>query len=154
MRSPSILAPAFLFVVLMTPTAADGQSREAADVAVGPFAVEADREGLLRIAADSCLERLVRGLASQGVAVLRRPELSEKSLTSARPAPWAVLGRVAREKEMIAVELRLMNVASGEEMRSYFNSDKDPLAAANLGKAAADRIAAFVKERKGSTPAP
>jgi hypothetical protein len=154
MRSPSILSPAFLCLMLMTPTAADGQSREMADVAVAPFAVESDGDKALRTTGDACLERLVQGLSDLGVAVLRRPELSERTLTSARPAPWALLGRVARENGVIAVELRLMDVASGEELRSYFNSDKDPQIAANVGKAAAGRIAAFVKERKISQPGP
>jgi TolB-like protein len=154
MRSPTILAPTFLFVVLMTPPAADSQTRDAADVALASFAVASDDDRALRTAADSCLERLTRGLADQGVAVVRRPALSEKTLASAGPARWAVLGRVGREKGMISVELRLMDVASGEEMRSYFNSDKDPLVVADVGKAAAGRIAAFVKEQKGSPPGP
>jgi hypothetical protein len=153
MRFPSILAPALLFLVAMSPTA-DAQSQTKADVAVAPFTVEPDGDPALRVAADSCLDRLSRGLAVHSVAVARHAQLSEKSLGSVRPTPWAVIGRVSREKGMIAAELRLMEVATGEEMRSYFHSDKDPLVVANIGEAAAARIAVFVKERKDSPPGP
>ena len=41
-----------------------------------------------------------------------------------------------------------MEVDSGKELRSYFNADKDPEAVANVGAAAAKRIAQLIRERK------
>ncbi len=122
----------------------------AAAVAVGPFSVERDSAGLLRAVADTCLERLVRGLSAQGLTVVRVPGLSEQTLQLARPALWAVLGHVVREGGQIQAELRLMDVESAEEQRSYFNADKDPDAVGNLGAAAAKRIAMAVRERKAA----
>ena len=69
--------------------------------------------------------------------------LSEKNLQSA-PASWAVLGRITQEKEQFQLELRLLEVESGEELRSYFNADKDLKVACRAVDKVAERIAAFV----------
>ena len=45
-----------------------------------------------------------------------------------------------------------MEVRTGDEMRWYFNADKNPEGIANFGEAAAGRIAAFVREKKTSRP--
>src|SRR5262245_45561585 len=119
-----------------------------ADVVVAPFTVESDSAGILRAVGDSCLERLVRGLTQLGVSVARYPELSEKTLARSRPVPLAVLGPVGRADDMIQIELRLLEVKSGDELRSYFNSDKQPDAVADIGTAAAKRIAQVVQERR------
>lgn len=121
-----------------------------ADVAVAPLAVKGDSGGILRAVADTCLERLVRELKAQAVAVVRVPQLSEHDLHLARPVPLAVLGQVERSNGQFQAELRLMDVASGEELRSYFNADRDPDALASLGTAAAKRIAQLVREQKGT----
>jgi hypothetical protein len=125
-----------------------------ADVAVARFSIETDSSGVLRALADTCLERLIRGLTEKGIAVARHPQLSEKNLHSARPVPWAVLGNLSRKQGRFSPELRLLEVESGDEMRSYFGSDKDPEVIGNLGAAAANRITLFVQERKGTRPAP
>ncbi len=117
------------------------------DVAVAPFTVESDSAGVLRAVADTCLERLVRGLTELGVSVARYPELSEKTLPRVRPVPLAVLGHVTRAEGLIQAELRLLEVESGNELRSYFNSDKAPEPVADLGSGAAKRIAQVVHER-------
>ena len=119
-----------------------------ADVAVAPFTVERDSSGNLRAVADTCLERLVRGLTAMGIAVARFPELSGKTLHLARPMPLAVLGHVDRKGVSIQAELRLFEVESGEELRSYFNADENPDAVGDLGGAAAKRIAQVVQERQ------
>jgi hypothetical protein len=119
----------------------------AAQVAVAPFTVEHDSAGVLRAAADSTLERLARALTTNGVTVAHLRELSDKNLHTARPARWAVLGKLKREKGTVLVELRLMDVEAGEELKSYFNSYKDPREVPNIGDAVAGRIAAFVKEQ-------
>jgi hypothetical protein len=126
----------------------------AADIAVAPFSIEAESSCMLRALADTCLERLINSLTEKGIVVTRHPQLSEKSLHSARPAPWAVLGNLSREHDRFSAELRLLEVESREEMRSYFDTDKNPQALGNLGAAAANRIAFFVQERKGARPAP
>jgi hypothetical protein len=119
-----------------------------ADIAVAPFTVGRDSSGVLRAVADTCLERLVRELTALGITVARYPELSEKKLQVARPVPLAVLGHVDQKAGLVQAELRLLEVDSGEELRSYFNSDKSPEAVGDLGRAAAKRIAQVVRERK------
>jgi hypothetical protein len=119
-----------------------------ADVAVAPFAVENDSAGVVRAVADKCLAALVDKLKANRMAVAVHEQLSEKKLNVARPALLAVLGRFRREGSQYAGELRLMEVASGEELRAYFISDKDPVAAAKSGEATAGRIAGVLKELK------
>ena len=123
-----------------------------AEVAVAPFTVELDSAGVLRSVADTCLQRLVRTLTDLRVSVAHYPELSEKILRRVRPVPLAVLGHVGRKDGLIQVELRLLDVESGDELRSYFNADKDPDAVGDLGTAAAKRIAQVVRERRQSEP--
>jgi hypothetical protein len=119
-------------------------------VALAPFAVINDTAGTVRRAADSCLAELAAGLTAKGVRIAHHPGLDSRSLARARPAPWAVLGEFKREKGRVQAELRLIAVSSGEEMRSYFNTEGDPKALVPLGAKVAERIAIFVKE----TPPP
>ncbi len=119
-----------------------------AEVAVAPFTVGRDSSGMLRSLADTCLERLVRELTAMGITVARNPELTEKNLRVARPVPLAVLGHLDQKEGLLQAELRLFEVDSGEELRSYFNSDKNPEAVGVLGGAAAKRIAQVVRERQ------
>jgi hypothetical protein len=72
-----------------------------AEVAVAPFTVESDSSGVLRAVADTCLQRLVRTLTELHVSVAQLPELSEKTLTRARPASLALLGHVERKDGLI-----------------------------------------------------
>lgn len=120
------------------------------DVALAPFAVVADQKGDLRRVADDCLEQLATALAAKGVKVSRLQKLDEKTLATAKPARWAMLGRFERVKGTISTELRLMEVATGDEMRSYFHSGTDPKQIAAVGASAADRIALFVKEQRSA----
>lgn len=140
------------FSLLGSPDASESAMSLSADVAVAPFTVESDSAGVLRAVADTCLERLVRALTDLGVSVARYPELSEKTLAQARPVPLAVLGHVGRAEGQIQAELRLLEVASGDELRSYFNADKEPGPVADLGTAAAKRIAQVVRERRTQGP--
>jgi hypothetical protein len=154
MRLPTRLATTLSPLALVLAGASDPLANPTADVAVAPFTVEHDSAGVLRTIADTCSERLVSGLTAKGIAVVRLPHLSEKTLHSARPIPLAVLGHLSREQGQFRAELRLLEVESGEEQRSYFNADKDPAAVANLGAAAAVRIAGVIEERKGPHRAP
>ena len=135
----------------MAAAAVSGQSPNT-DVALAPFAVAGDKANELRAVADDCLGQLATALAGKGVKVSRRPSLDEKTLARAKPARWAVLGKVERKKDTISAELRLMEVASGEEMRSYFHTSTDPKEIGAMGARAADRIAAVVKEQRSRQP--
>jgi hypothetical protein len=124
------------------------------DIALAPFAVAGDKATELRPVADDCLAQLATALAAKGVKVARLPGLDEKTLARARPARWAVLGKLEKKKDTISAELRLMEVATGDEMRSYFHTSADPKEIAALGTRAAERIAAFVKEQRSGQPDP
>jgi len=123
------------------------QSRDP-EVALAPFAVVGARAGELRAVADECLERLATALAAKGVRVAKLTSLDEKTLARAKPARWAVLGRFERANDAIQAELRLMEVSTGDEMRSYFYNDKDPKKISTLGTQAAERIVRFLEEKK------
>jgi hypothetical protein len=122
-------------------------STPVSEVIVAPFIIEADNADALRAQANSCSGELTVALALKGVTVAREPALSEKDLQSA-PASWAVLGRITHEKDQFQLELRLLEVKSGEERRSYFNSDKDLKVACKAVDKVAERIAAFVAEQR------
>jgi TolB-like protein len=121
------------------------------EVALAPFAVIGADTRDLRPVADECLERLATALAAKGVAVARRPGLDEKTLARAKPARWAVLGQFDRAGSSIRAELRLMEVATGDEMRSYSNSSSDAKEIVALGTRAAERIALFVQEKRAGS---
>ena len=127
-----------------------GQSPNA-DVALAPFAVPGDTANELRPVADDCLGQLATAFAGKGVKVSRLASLDERTLARAKPARWAVLGKLEKKKDLISAELPLIDVASGEEMRSYFHTSADPKEIAALGPRAADRIAAFVKEQRSGS---
>ena len=121
--------------------------RAPAGVAVAPFTVENDSAGVLRDVADRCLERLVAGLAAKGVTVTQRAQLSAEKLDAARPARWAVLGHLERKNGQFQAELRLLDVESAEELRSYFNADQEPAGIVKFGDAAALRIATVIQQQ-------
>jgi hypothetical protein len=141
MRYRHLLASTILILTFVSN--AEAQS----EVIVAPFVIEADKSDALRAQADSCLQRFVGALTVKGVKVARDPALSEKNLQSAA-AQWAVLGRISRENEQFQLELRLLEVKSGDELRSYFNGDKDLQVACRAVEKVADRIAAFVVEQR------
>ncbi len=149
MRYLRLLALATMVLALVQVEAQTPKS--VAEVIVAPFAVDAGSGDALRAAANSCSEQLVAALKLKGVAVARDPQLSQKNLRSAS-ASWAVLGRLSRQEGQFQLEMQLLDVKSGDEMRSYFNSDKDPRVACRAVGKVAERIAAFVKEQKGSQP--
>jgi hypothetical protein len=122
----------------------------ASDVVVAPLIVEAGNDGL-RAVANSCTEQLVAALKLKKVAVARDPQLTDKNLRSAA-APWAVIGRLDRKDAQFELHLQLLEVQSGDEMRMYFNGDKDPQGACRSVGKIAERIAAFVEEQKSSEP--
>lgn len=134
-------------LILATVSDAGAQtSKSVAEVVVTPFIVEAGSDDMPRAISDKCFEQFATALTLKGVAVARDPRLSEKNLQSAR-APWAVLGHVTHKEGQFLLELRLLDVKSGEEMRSYMNADKDLQLACRVVEKAAERIAVFLKEQ-------
>jgi hypothetical protein len=145
-----LLASAFLILSLGPRAVAQAPS---AEVIITPFIVDVDNADALRAQTERCFEQFAEALTARGVKVARDSNLSEQNLRSA-PAPWAVLGRLSRREELFQMELRLLEVKTGEEMRSYFNSDKEPQLACQVVDKAAERIAAFVKEQRDSQAKP
>jgi hypothetical protein len=136
-----------ILILAFTCHAGAQTSKPAPEVIVAAFTVEADKADALRAQANSCSEDLAKALTLKGVTVARDPALSEKNLQSAA-ASWAVLGRITHDKEQFQLELRLLEVKSGEELRSYFNADKDLKVACRAVDKAAERIGAFVAEQR------
>jgi hypothetical protein len=150
MRYQRAFASAILTLAFISHAGAQ-TSKPVPEVIVAPFIVEADKADALRAQANSCSENLAKALTLEGVTVARDPALSEKNLQSAR-ASWAVLGRITHDKEQFQLELRLLEVKSGEELRSYFNADKDLKVACHMVDKAAERIGAFVAEHRSGQP--
>lgn len=150
-RSPLLIAGLALPALLLAVGRGHAQAGSI-EVAVAPFVAENDSAGAVRAVADKCLAALVAGLKVKGVVVAEHPQLSEKKLDAARPALVVVLGQFTREGGQYSGELRLLEVASGEELRSYFINDKNPGAIAKSCEAAAGRIAGVVKELKERPP--
>jgi hypothetical protein len=146
MRHVRLLATATLILVLFSDARAQ-TSQSVNDVIVGPFVVTSDSSDALRAAAENCAARLAAALKAKGIAVARDPQQTEKNLNAAS-ASWALLGRLDRKEGQFRLELRLMEVKSGDELRSYFGADKDPQAVCSTAEKAAERVAAFVKQQK------
>lgn len=146
MRYRYLLASTILILAFASHAGAQ-TSKPVSEVIVTPFVIEADKRDAVRAISDSCYQQFVAALTLKGVKVARDPALSEENLRSA-PASWAVLGRISRAKEQFQLELRLLEVKSGDEMRSYFNADKDLKVACRVVEKAAERIAAFVAEQR------
>ena len=152
MKHPVLAAAGVMLLMAGLPNVMMATPGAPPRVAVVPLTVERDSAGVLRAAADSCLEHLVRGLTAKGVTVDRLKQLTEKTVRSARPAVLAVIGRVTHDKGLFHVELQLLDVESGEELRSYFNSDKSPAGLARTGDGVAGRIVTVLQERKAGGP--
>ena len=138
-----------LLVALTTGSSVQAQAREA-DIVIATFTVEGDSAGVLRAAADSCLNRMLRNLKASGIVALHSARLTEKTLRDARPAPWALVGHLKRSKGVVDIELRVLEVASGDEMVSYMNSGKDAQVVARISEPAAPRLVRFIQERKAA----
>jgi hypothetical protein len=142
-----LVAATALLILALAVDAGAQTSKPAAQVAVAPFVVEADKADMLKSQSKKCFEQFAAALVAKGVKIAREAQLSAENLRSA-PATWAVLGRMTHGEGLFQVELRLMEVATGEEMRLYFNSHKDPQGACAVVDKAAERIALFVAENK------
>ena len=136
-----LLAAAMLLLVLGAQA-----PKSVSEIVVAPLVVD-PVDPAMRAAADGCSDLLVAALKAKGVAVARDPQLTQEKLQSAS-ALWAVLGKLSRADGKFELDLRLLEVRSGDEMRAYFNGDKDPQLACRAMDKIAERIAVFVKEEK------
>ena len=144
-----------LLVVVGTPTLAAQQPGPAPprrpDIAVYSFALSDSTDGGLRALAESCVTRLALRLAAESLTVTRRPPLDLVDLRRARPARYAMVGTLELAAGKYSLEWTLVEVETGDELRTYFAG---PSAAEILGSAvlAAPRIAAAIRERDAESP--
>jgi hypothetical protein len=146
MRYPRLIATVTLALALCSHAGAQ-TAKATVDVIVGPFIVESDKDAALRAAAESCSARLAAALTAKGVKVARDPQLTQTNLKKAA-ALWAMLGRLERKEGQAHLGLLLLDVQSGEELRSYYGSDKAPQVVCGTAEKAAERVAVFVNEQK------
>jgi hypothetical protein len=101
----------------------------------------------LRALAESCVVRLVAKLAAETLVVVRRPPMDLVDLTRARPARFAMVGKLELQAGKYSLEWNLLEVATGDELRSYFAG---PALAGmmELGGAIAPRVRAAIRERE------
>jgi protocatechuate 3,4-dioxygenase beta subunit len=149
MRLPELL----LVLVGATSLAAQqpgGAPPRLPDVAVYPLSLSDSANAGLRALAESCVVRLVVRLAAERITAVRRPSLDLVDLRRARPARFAMVGTLGLAAREFSLEWNLVEVDSGDELRTYFigPSTADVLAGPT---AAAPRIATAIRERVAET---
>ena len=99
----------------------------------------------LRAVAETCVARLVTKLAAESLVVVRRPSRDLADLARARPARFAITGKLELREEKYSLEWSLVEVATGDELRAYFGG---PTLAdvIDLAAPAAPRIRAAIRE--------
>jgi hypothetical protein len=104
----------------------------------------------LRAVAETCVVRLVARLAAETLAVVRRPPIDLVDLPRARPARFAMTGKLELQAGKYSLEWDLVEVATGDELRAYYGGPAlaDVIDLAGL---AAPRIHAAIREH--SAPA-
>jgi hypothetical protein len=125
-----------------------GQQRAATpDVAVYLPALSDTTNRELRAVAETCVTRLVAQLAAESLVVVRRPPLDLVNLARARPARFAMVGKLELREGKYSLEWDLLEVATGDELRSYFAG---PALAGvmELAGAMAPRVRAAIRERE------
>jgi hypothetical protein len=116
------------------------------DVAVYPPALSDTTNRELRAVAESCVVRLVAKLTAETLVVVRRPPIDLVNLTRARPARFAMVGKLEL-KDGYSLEWNLLDVSTGDELRAYFVG---PALSDLLDQAGpmAQRIRAAIRERE------
>lgn len=118
----------------------------AVEVAILGFElVPADDAPLLRLA-DRCAARLIASLGAQKVAAARPADATLEALRKSRAAPFAVRGTLTRSGGQVSAELQLLDVQTGDELRSYMYGPGDEDGVVTLAEKAAPRIATAVRE--------
>ena len=67
----------------------------------------------LRAVAESCVTRLVAQLAAESLVVVRRPPIDLVNLARARPARFAMVGKLELQAGKYSLEWNLLEVATG-----------------------------------------
>ncbi len=99
----------------------------------------------LRAVAETCVARLVMKLAAESLVVVRRPPRDLVDLARARPARFAITGKLELREGKYSLEWNLVEVATGDELRAYYGG---PALAdlIDLAAPAAPRIRAAIRE--------
>jgi hypothetical protein len=129
-------------VVALLPEALPSQ--QLVDVALYPLTITERRDTTLTRLADSCITLLGGRLPAIGVTVVRRSGIPPQDLSQ---VPWArlvMVGTLGRADAAFDVELQLVDVGTGDELRSYLYRGPDASKVIGLGLAAAERIKAVV----------
>lgn len=138
-----------LFAALLV-SAADAAAQRAPsasmEIAVLEFELPPGNDVALARLADRCVSRLIGALAAQKVAAARPAGASLESLRKSRAAPFAVRGTISRSGKQVSAELQLLDVQSGDELRSYMYGPGDEDGVIVLAEKAAPRMAAAVRE--------
>jgi hypothetical protein len=116
------------------------------DVAVYALTLSGPADASGRALADSCVARLVRQLEAESLSVVRPPPLDLKDLRRARPARFAMVGKLEFASGKYSLEWSLLEIETGDELRSYF-AGPGAAEVITLADAAAPRIAAAIREQ-------
>ena len=131
-------------VVVATPAAS--ATSAPIDIAVHPLAIRG-RDSVMQAQAESCLTGMIRALGVEDIAATLVPPAAPRGdLQSATVARFSIEGELEKVGDDYRMELRLMDAASGEELRSYFYSGKDPAGIGRTCPSAAPRIAQAIRE--------
>ena len=144
------LGMVLLAALLPTPGgAAAAQDRgDRVDVAILAFKPAGKLDPDVARAADRCAARLAEKLNAAGIRAARLSDATLESLRKDRRAPFAVEQVLEHDRGRFSAELKLMDVASGDELRSYMYGWGDEAGLMGLAEAAAPRIAAAMRESR------
>jgi TolB-like protein len=122
------------------------QGAASIDIAVHPLAIHG-RDSVMQAQAESCLTGMIRALAAEHIAATLVPPAAPRGdLQTGVVARFSIEGEVEKVGGDYRLEVRLMDAATGDELRSYYFSGEDPAGIGRLGPAAAPRIAQAVRE--------
>ena len=131
-------------VAIAPPTASS--TNAPIDIAVHPLAIRG-RDSVMQAQAESCLTGMIRALAAEHIAATLVPPAAPRGdLQTGVVARFSIEGEVEKVRGDYRLEMRLMDAATGDELRSYYFSGEDPAGIGRLGAAAAPRIAQAVRE--------
>lgn len=118
-----------------------------AEVAVLSLVLAAG-DSTLRPFADSCASRLVQRLRAAKIAAVRADQASLDQLGGSSGPRLAVKGALSGSDPKLSTELQLMEVKTGDELRSYFSGGTDVAGVFRFVDLAAKRIVQAVRESK------
>jgi hypothetical protein len=131
-------------LLLAAPLAAQNAPRQPVDVAVLAMSVGSSTDPALRRLADQCVTKLIEALLARKV-IVRRTESSDEAA-----ARLKVEGSLAGGAGAYTAELRLLDAATGDELRSYLYGPGDAAGVVGMAERAAPRIAGVVEELRAA----